>query len=466
MRNNLARASRIFVPLSAAGSLLLLSTAAFAQADPSGGNVAPAQTSAPGDSSGGTDETWSLHGQTTFTDQYHPAFTSPYRGANSLDPGSRGDETFDVTLFAGLRLWSGGEAYADPEIDQGFGLSDTLGVAAFPSGEAYKVGSAPPYFRLQRLFFRQVFDLGGDVQKIDPDANQLGGAHTADNLIVTMGKISAVDIFDTNSYAHDPRADFMNWAIIDSGAYDYAADSWGYSYGAATEWTQSWWTLRAGLFDLSKVPNEKHLETNFSQFELVSEAEERHKLFGRDGKLKLLAFLNRGRMGDYNDAVAFGQLTHTTPDTALVRNYASRPGAALNFEQEAIDNLGVFARVSLNDGSKEAYEFTEINRSLAVGLSLKGAGWSRPDDTIGFAEEVAGVSNAARNYLAAGGLGILIGDGQLPHYGLENVVETYYSAKVRSWFTATFDYQFIADPAYNRDRGPVSIFGVRLHGQF
>jgi high affinity Mn2+ porin len=171
-------------------------------------------------------------------------------------------------------------------------------------------------------------------------------------------------------------------------------------------------------------------------------------------------------MGDYNDAVALGQLTHTTPNTALVRNYASRPGVALNFEQDAIDNLGVFARLSLNDGSKEAYEFTEINRSVALGLSLKGTEWSRPDDTIGFADEVADISHAARNYFAAGGLGILIGDGQLPHYGLENVMETYYSAKVASWFTATLDYQFIADPAYNRDRGPVSVFGVRLHGEF
>ena len=431
MRNNPARALRVLAPV--AGSLLLLSTASLAQSD----------------AAGDTDENWSLHGQTTFTEQYHPAFTSPYRGANSLDPGSRGDETIDLTLFAGLRLWRGAEAYADPEVDQGFGLSDTLGVAAFPSGEAYKVGSEPPYFRLQRLFFRQTFDLGGETQKLDPAANQLGGDRTADNLIVTLGKISVVDIFDTNTYAHDPRADFMNWAVIDSGAYDYAADSWGYSYGIATEWTQGWWTLRAGLFDLSKVPNEKHLETDFSQFELVSEIEERHKLFGRDGKLKLLAFVNRGRMGDYNDAVALAALTHAAPNTALVRNYASRPGAAFNFEQEAMDNLGVFARASLNDGSKEAYEFTEINRSLAVGLSLKGTAWSRPDDTIGAAEEVAGISNASRGYLAAGGLGILIGDGRLPQYGLENVVETYYSAKVASWFTATFDYQFIANPAYN-----------------
>jgi high affinity Mn2+ porin len=411
-------------------------------------------------------EDWAIHGQATETTQYHPAFTSPYRGANSLDPGSRSDETVDLTLFLGVRPWDGGEIWADPEIDQGFGLSDTLGVAAFPSGEAYKVGSATPYFRLQRLFFRQTIDLGGDVQRDDPDANQLGGSHTADNLIITLGKIAVVDIFDTNDYAHDPKKDFLNWAVIDSGAYDYAADSWGYSYGIATEWTQSWWTLRGGLFDLSKVPNEKHLETGFGQFELVAEAEERHTLFGHAGKLKLLGFLNRGRMGSYNDAVALAEQTGGVPNTALVRNYRSRPGAALNLQQELTGDLGAFARLSVNDGSQEAYEFTEINRGITAGLSLKGADWDRPQDTVGAAYILDGISNAAQRYFAAGGLGILIGDGRLPHYGLENGFETYYSAQITSWLWATADYQLIVNPAYNPDRGPVSILGARFHGSF
>ena len=442
--------------------LLLVPSQGSAQTNP----VPDASTGGAAASSSDSDEVWSLHGQVTNVTQYHPAFPSPYRGPNSLDPGSRGNETVDVTLFMGVRLWKGGEAYADPEIDQGFGLSDTLGVAAFPSGEAYKVGSATPYFRLQRLFFRQTFDLGGDTQTVDPDANQLGTTHTADNLILTGGKISVVDIFDTNSYAHDPRADFFNWAVIDAGAFDYAADSWGYSYGGVAEWTEGRWTLRTGLFDLSKVPNEKHLETGFRQYEVDAEIEERHKLFGRDGKLKLLGFVNRGRMGDYNNAVELAESTHTVPSTALVRRYNSKPGAALNLEQGATDDLGVFARVSMNDGSKEAYEFTEIDRSLSTGISLKGTDWDRGDDTVGAAFEIASISNAARNYLNDGGLGILIGDGQLRHYGLENVTEVYYSATIAKYFTATLDYQFVGNPAYNRDRGAVSVFGLRLHGQF
>lgn len=409
---------------------------------------------------------WAIHGQITFVEQYHPAFVSPYRGTDSLDPGSRGDETTALTLFFGVRPWAGGEIWADPEIDQGFGLSDTLGVAAFPSGEAYKVGAATPYFRLQRLFFRQTFDLGGEQQSIAAAANQLAGSRTADNLVVTAGKFSAVDIFDTNDYAHDPSKDFFNWALIDSGAYDYAADSWGYSYGGAAELSIDWWTLRAGIFDLSRVPNGKHLETGFEQFEIVAEGEERHTLFGRDGKVKLLGFLNRGRMGGYNDAVALAERTDAVPSTALVRNYKSRPGAALNFQQEISDDLGAFARISCNDGSQEAYEFTEINRGLSTGLSLKGTSWDRKNDTAGAAYIVDDISQAARRYFAAGGLGILIGDGRLPHYGLENGVEAYYSAQLASWFAATADYQLIVNPAYNSDRGPVSVFGLRLHAEF
>jgi high affinity Mn2+ porin len=408
----------------------------------------------------------SLHGQSTFVFQYHPAFRSPYRGPNSLSPKSVGDETFDATAFIGARLWHGGAIYADPEIDQGFGLSDTLGVAGFPSGEAYKVGDVNPYFRLQRLFVRQSFDLGGDSQAIDSDANVAADTRSADNLVFTLGKFSVGDVFDTNSYAHDPRGDFLNWAVIDGGAFDYAADSWGYATGAAAEWTQGRWTLRAGLFNLSKVPNGKVLDTGFRQFEMTGELEERHKLFGQDGKTKLLGFLNRGRMGSYDDALRLAAATHTVPDTALVRRYASKPGGEINLEQGLTGDLGAFLRASANDGGEEAYEFTEINRSVSAGLSLKGGLWARPKDTAGIAVVVNGMSRDARDYFAAGGLGILIGDGELPHYGSEDILEAYYSAQLAGWLTASADYQFIANPAFNRDRGPVSVLGARLHAQF
>jgi high affinity Mn2+ porin len=412
------------------------------------------------------DEIYALHGQATFVDQYHPAFASPFMGKNSMDPGSRGEETLDVTLFAGLRLWQGGALYVNPELDQGFGLSDTVGVAGFPSGEAYKVGKSSPYFRLQRLFFRQTFDLGGDSQTIAPAANQLGMTQSADALTVTVGKFSVTDIFDANQYAHDPKGDFMNWSLIDSGAFDYAADAWGYSYGLAAEWSRDWWTLRGGLFDLSRVPNTTELETDLSQFELVGEMEARQSLLGAPGKIKLLGFLNRGRMGRYDDAVRLASATGAIPDTALVRRYDSRAGGAINLEQTITDDLGGFARLSVNDGSEEAYEFTEINRSLAFGLSLKGSSWDRANDTVGLAFVNNAISGAAQTYLAHGGLGILIGDGGLPHYGTENILEAYYSVAATDSLSLGADYQVIVNPAYNSDRGPISVLGLRLHGQF
>jgi len=405
-------------------------------------------------------EIYSLHAQTTLVVQYHPAFRSAYRGANSLDPGSRGDETFDATLFAGARLWRGAEAYADVEADQGFGLSNTLGVAGFLSGEAYKIGASSPYFRVPRLFLRQTFDLDGAEMPVESDANQLATTRASNHVTLTLGKFGVTDIFDTNRYAHDPRADFLNWSIIDAGAFDYAADAWGYSYGGAAEWTEDWWTLRTGAFDLSRVPNSRFLQRDFSQFEIVSELELRSTVGGFQDKIKFLAFVNRGRTGGYDEAIAAAH--GGTPDTASVRDYASRPGFTLNVEQQVGDDWGLFLRASANDGSKEAYEFTEINKSISGGVSLGGSGCGRPDDTLGIAGVVNGISKPAQRYFAAGGLGILIGDGRL-RYEPEEILEAYYSLSAAAHYALSLDYQFVLNPAYNADRGPVSVFGIRLH---
>ena len=443
-------ALRRTVPLGLAA--LCVATGAAAQE----AETAPPDPAAP-------PENYSIHGQFTLVEQYHPSFASPYRGANSFDPGNRGNETTDATLFAGIRLWDDIEFYVDPEIDQGFGLSNTLGVAGFTSGEAYKVGAADPYIRIPRAFFRRSFGLGGDVETVNPDQNQLGGTRSADNLTFTIGKFSVTDIFDTNSLAHDPKSDFLNWSLIDTGAFDYAADAWGYSYGVTAEWTQDWWTLRAGLFDLSRVPNTTQLVRGFGQYELVSELEMRHDLLGAPGTVKLLGWLNRGRMGSYSDAVALGLATHSVPDTALVRRPADRGGFVLNAEQKIDGNLSAVLRFGFDDGSKEAFEFTEINRTIALGLSLKGGAWGRADDTVGLAGVDNAMSRAGQDYFAAGGLGILIGDGALPRYDDEVILEAYYSAAATDWMALSLDYQWIANPAYNAERGPVSVFGVRLH---
>ena len=422
--------------------------------------AAEPETPAPGSS-----ESWALYGQATFIEQYHPAFRSAYRGANSLDPGSRGDETVNVTGYAGARLWDGGEAWANLEMDQGFGLSDTLGLAAFPNGEGSKVGKAIPYLRLHRLFFRQSFDLGGESNSVDRKANQMGGDSTADNVVITVGKFSPTDVFDVNDYAHDAAHDFLNWAVIDAGPWDYAADAWGYSYGTAVEWTFAQSTLRGGLFDLSRIPNGTELTRGFGQYQLDAEAEERFTLLGRDGKIKVLGFVSRGRLGDYSDAVALALATHQPADISAVRRGSWKSGISVNTQQALSDDMGIFARATLDDGSKEGDEFTDMENSIAVGTSIKGASWNRADDTWGIVLETGGISRAAQDFFAAGGLGILIGDGKLGHYNRENVVETYYSAKLWEGINATLDYQFFANPAYNADRGPVSVFGIRLHAE-
>ena len=412
-----------------------------------------------------TNERWSIHGQLTNVTQWHPQFRSPYSGTNSLDSNGHSAETTDLTLYAGLRLWRGAEVWINPEIDQGFGFNNTVGVAGFPNGEAYKIGADTPYLRIPRAFIRQVIPLGGSEELITSGANQLAGSKTSDNVTVTLGKFSVVDIFDTNSYAHDPRADFLNWSVIDAGPFDYAADAWGFTYGAAAEWTQGWWTLRGGLFELSKVPNGKIVSVNFSQYVLVSELETRYQWQDHPGKIKVLGFVNKGRMGSYRDAVERARQVGDTPDIALVRRRGSRAGVTVNVEQELSSDLGAFARFGFNDGSKEAYEFTEINKSLSAGLSLKGNRWGRPNDTLGIAGVVNTLSVAGREYFSAGGLGILIGDGRL-NYAAEKIMEIYYSLQLGKYAKFSLDYQHVANPAYNRDRGPVSIYGVRLHSEF
>jgi len=407
---------------------------------------------------------FAFRGQATFLSQYAAPFRAPYSGQNSLSP-NQGRETWDVTLYAGVRLWQGAEVWFNPEIDQGFGLSGTLGVAGFPSGEAYKVGASVPYARLQRYFFRQTIDLGGEVQKVDPGPNQFTGQQTADRLVITAGKFSVVDIFDVNKYAHDPRVDFMNWSVIDTATFDYAADAWGYTYGAAVEWYKGNWTLRGGLFDLSVVPNSTQLDPQFQQFQWVGEIEHRHNIWGQPGKVLLTGFLTRGRMGRFDDAVNLAQLTGGPADITAVRRYRSRTGMSLSLEQQIAPGVGMFARGGLANGQIEPYEFTDVDRTLAAGLSVSGKPWGRPDDTMGFAAVANGISAKHQEFFNAGGLGILIGDGQLPNPGWEKIVEVYYSLPLNSW-RLTFDYQFIANPAYNRDRGPVSVAGARLRASF
>ena len=414
----------------------------------------------------GADQAFALHAQTTFVAQRNDGFSSPYSGANSLKAKSQARETWDVTVYAGLRLWRGAELWINPEIDQGFGLSNTLGVAGFPSAEAYKVGKKHPYFRLQRLFFRQTIDLGGDAAKVDGDQNRFAASQASNHIVLTAGKFGVGDVFDTNRYAHDPRADFLNWAIVDAGTFDYAADAWGYSTGLAAEWYQGSWTLRFGAFNLSTVPNGETLEKGFGQFQLDAEIEHRHSIAGRDGAIRVTLFRNRGQFGRFDDALAAAAISGAVPDTALVRRRRTRSGISVNAEQAVTDAVGLFVRAGIADGQVEPYDFTDIDRTASAGAMIDGKGWGRDGDKVGIAAVINGISREHQRYLDAGGIGVLVGDGRLPHPGPEAIGELFYDWKPVKPIDVTLDYQLVGNPGYNRDRGPAHVFAVRLHGQF
>jgi high affinity Mn2+ porin len=408
---------------------------------------------------------FAIHGQMTYTFQATNDFNSPYLGPQSLTPHTN-NETVDATLYLGARLWRGAEAWINPEADQGFGLDDTLGVAGFTSGEAYKVGAYHPYYRTQRWFIRQTIDTGGEQESVDGEANQFAGSQTHDRWVITAGKISVPDIFDNNPYAHDPRNDFLNWSAVEAGTFDYAADSWGYTIGLAVERYIGSWVYRAGVFDLSNTPNSEVLEHGLHEFQYLAELEKDYPLLGHTGSVLVTAYDNRARMGLLDAAIALGEATDTAPNPALVRTYRGRLGASLNMQQPITDDLGVFARVGKAQGNVEAYDFTDIDRSVEVGLSLQGQRWHRPNDTVGLALLDNRISGEREQYLADGGLGILCGDGQLTQPGPENIVESYYKASVVSWAQVTVDYQYVDHPCYNTQRGPVSVGAVRVHAFF
>jgi high affinity Mn2+ porin len=410
------------------------------------------------------DDNFNIHGQTTFVGQYAFPFRAPFSGQNSLAPNA-GRETLDVDLYLGFRPWKGAEIWIDPEIDQGFGLSGTFGAAGFPSAEAYKVGSAYPYARIPRAFLRQTIDLGGDAQKVDAGFNQFAGTQTVDRIVITVGKFSVVDIFDKNKYANDSRGDFLNWTLVNTGIFDYAADAWAFTYGSAVEWYAGQWTFRAGAFDGPVVPNSSDLDPTFGQFQMVGEVERRYELWGQPGKVLVTGYLTRARLGNFTDAVQLAALTGTPPDLSLGRSYASKWGISGNLEQQILPGIGLFARAGYTPGRLETYAFTDDDATLAGGASISGKFWNRPSDTIGIAGVLNTISKAHQAYLAAGGYTALIGDGALPNPGPEKILEAYYTLPVYA-LQLTFDYQFITNPAYNRDRGPASIVATRLHTQF
>jgi high affinity Mn2+ porin len=405
---------------------------------------------------------WNFHAANTDVGQLHSSFPARYSGPNSLTSHFESAETVSLDLFGGLRLWRGAEFHLDALAWQGFGLSHTFGIEAFPSAQAYKIGSPHGDFTVARVFLRQTINLGGEKQEVADDQLHLAGQQDESRLVVTVGEISLLDIFDNNTYASDPAKQFMNWALVGNEAWDYPANSLGFMTGLALELYQPQWAWRYGFFQMPREANGLATDPAYLRaWGMVTELERHFHLGSHPGDVRLLAYLNRAHMGDYEDAVD----SPTPSDLAATQAYRYKYGFGLNAEQEVFKDVGLFSRLGWSDGHTQAWAYSDVDYSGSMGTSLNGEMWDRPKDNFGLAGVISGASHIHQVFFEDGGLGILAGDGALS-YGLEKAMETYYSLHVWKTLQVTADYQFIIDPAFNRARGPVSIFGGRIHWEF
>ena len=418
-----------------------------------------ATTNAP-DIGNSPEQSWNWHAQSTFIVQYHPGFPSQYAGPNSLSSANEVKETVSLDLLFGARLWHGAEFHLDGLMWQGFGLSDAVGASGFPNGEAFRLGTEVPNMNFSRVFIRQTIGLGGEEERVEDDALHLPGTRDVSRVTLTVGRMSAKDFFDNNAYANDPRTQFMNWALMANEGWDYPGDSLGYITGFVAELNQPQWAARYGFFQMPRVSNGTALDSHFLEaWGMVTELERRFDINDHPGTVRLLGYLNRAHMGSYQEAID----NPTRPaDIKATRAYRYKYGFGLNLEQELFKNVGAFARLGWSDGRNEAWVFSDTDRTATMGLSIKGAFWGRDEDTVGIAGILNGLSHVHHEFLAAGGTGILVGDGNID-YALEKIFEVYYDFKIWKQLHGALDYQFIADPAFNRDRGPVSVFAARLH---
>ncbi len=405
-----------------------------------------------------TPSNWSIHAQATLIPQWHGYFTSPYEGPNSLLGNPELDASFTSTLFLGKKLWKGAEIYFNPEAFGGNGLSHTHGVAGFPNGEIYRVDTPDPKLGLARLYLKQVLGFGGPEEDILDGQNQIATHEDISRLTVAVGRFSLNDFFDNNAYSHDPRTQFLNWSLMDNGAWDYAADTRGYTWGVYLEFNQANWAVRFASALEPSVANGMDYDFNLAQAQGNNlEFEYRYRVGSHPGVARLLGYANNAHMGSY--AMALGS---PTPDITRSEAYRTKYGFGLNLEQEITPILGVFSRLGWNNGETESWAFTEVDDTVSFGASLKGGLWTRSDDTLGLALVVNGLSHDHAAYLAAGGMGFILGDGRLD-YAPEEILETYYNFVVYKFFAVAADFQEVIDPGYNRDRGPVSIYAIRVH---
>ncbi|MGP0072953.1 MAG: carbohydrate porin [Bryobacteraceae bacterium] len=412
-------------------------------------------------------ENWNLYYQATSIGQQHGTFTSPYEGALSLQNYPERDVSITTTLFFGLRLSRNTQFYFNPEIAGGRGFSNVDGLANPSNGELPRVASATPKPYIARLYISHDFGFGDEVEHVESDENQLAGDRPMTRFTISVGRFSDSDFFDANNYSHDPRMQFMAWGLMYNGAWDYPADTRGYTWGIVNEFHTRNWSLRAGSAAEPRTANGGRFDRRLLVDQGTTfEEERRYSMRKHPGAIRWLQYLNRTRSGSYVEAVQLAEQTGTTPVVQAIRRPGTlKYGSGISFDQEISNDVGVFSRLGWNDGKTEDFAFTAIDRIAEGGVSVKGTRWKRKDDVVATAFAAAGTSGVHAVYLAMGGLDFLIGDGKL-NCAPEYLWETYYSAHVYRGFFATFDAQHYNNPAYNHDRGPVWVESVRLHIEF
>jgi high affinity Mn2+ porin len=414
------------------------------------------------DTSAVLSERLSFHFQATVINQTKPSFDAPYSGANSLITKRENQSSITSTFFAGLRLWRRAVFFVNPEVAGGSGLSQALGVAASTNGETFRVGSTAPKIYLARMYFRQMFALSNEESYQKSDFNQLAGFIPKHFLAITIGRVNVADFFDNNKYSHDPRTQFMSWALMGNGAWDFPANTRGYTPSVVLEWVTQQYELRYGLSQVPRIANGSDMNDDILRANSQTlEFSLRYGIRNKPGTVRLLAFFTNTNLGNYRVAV------NNRPQTPRIENARaygnSKYGFGINTEQALGTALGVFLRASWNDGNNETWTFTEIDHTLSGGLMFLGNSWKRPGDRIGLAAVVSGISKPHRDYLKAGGRGFMLGDGDM-NYALEQLAELYYAAElVKGHIFLSGAYQFLVNPGYNKDRkGPVHVFSVRL----
>jgi high affinity Mn2+ porin len=411
-----------------------------------------------------TPERWNWYWQATSIGQYHGTFHSPYADQSSLQDYPERDVSLTTTLFFGLNLGQNTQLYFDPEIAGGRGFSGVNGLANSSNGELPRVSSAQPKPYVARLYITHDFGFGNEKETVASDENQLAGERPLNRYTITLGRFTLTDFFDDNAFTHDPRTQFMGWAVMYNGAWDYAADVRGYTWGWVHELHTRNWSFRYASAAMPKVANGSQLDRRiFRDRGDEFEQERRYAVRKHQGTLRVLEYANHANAGTYREALQLAKENGTVPDVTETRKVGTlKYGFGINAEQELTSDFGIFARLGWNDGKTESFAFTAIDRLATEGISVKGTRWHRPHDTVATELTLSGLSAVHAEYLALGGHDFLIGDGRL-RYAPETIWESYYSARLFTGFFASFDLQHVANPAYNQDRGPVWISSLRLH---